>query len=697
MSSHQRAQSQTHLRNRHGSDAREHSSSSMTARQSLHERRSVYSIDSAADPAPSMPEEGSSPYTDPRASKEWSPSTIENGAATRPLQQNDLRGGLQTPLHLPSGAETPALDRTLQGNPIATYPPPPPTWSNMPNKGQLAILCCSRFVDFFQMAALQTFMVHQLKSFDPELPDSEIYHQAGILQGAFTASQIVSSILWGRAADQPKVGRKLVLNIGLIGTGFGCIGVAFSKTYGQAVFWRLMSGAINGTVGSARTMVAECTPKPWHPRAFLLLPAAFNFANVLGPILAGMLSEPVDHFPHLFGPGSTFGGENGVGWMKEYPFACANLVSTVVLFVEAIIVHFFLKETLKGKRPLELSKLDPVSLFRNAYQQITSARDKGYRLIRETQREGLLSGQERTSFEMDRMNRQGEKVEERPVQVLPFRRIWTSNVLWVLLSVAIFDFHMGAFTSLWGLFLATPRKYIPENDPQSPPGPEPVPEPPGAAAFHLVRDVAERSLFKFANGLGFPPPTIGFAMAIIGFIGVALQFLLYPYANARFGLMRCFRGSLFLFPAAYYLAPYIALLPSSSLPPEPASGWIVWLGISFVLFLQVAARTFALPATIILINNSSPHPSVLATIHGIGQACSATFRTFGPILAGYWYGTWQERGIIGMAWWIVGSLASIGCVASFWVKNGSGHEIFLPGEEQEMKETETSGGSGDGR
>jgi hypothetical protein len=206
-----------------------------------------------------------------------------------------------------------------------------------------------------------------------------------------------------------------------------------------------------------------------------------------------------------------------------------------------------------------------------------------------------------------------------------------------------------------------------------------------------------RGIFKFAAGLAFPPPTIGFAMAIIGFIGVALQFLLYPWANAKFGLMRSFRGSLFFFPLAYFLAPYIALLPSATSAPDPASGWTVWLGISFVLFLQVAARTFALPATIILINNSSPHPSVLGTIHGVGQATSATFRTLGPMLAGYWFGVWIERGVVGMAWWITALVASVGCIASFWVRNGSGHEIFLPGEEPEMKDSATGGGSGDGR
>lgn len=393
--------------------------------------------------------------------------------------------------------------------------------------------------------------------------------------------------------------------------------------------------------------------------------------------------------------------------MKAYPYAAANCISSVLLFTHAIVVHFFLDETLKGKRPLELSKLDPVTLVRSMYSQLSNAKNRGYRVIRE-QREGLLNNQERASFEMERMNSRGERVEEKPVQRLPFRRIWTSNVLWVLLTVAIFDFHMGAFTSLWTLFLAFPRQFVPGREKVGPaPGqpavgqtsygqpPPPVPPPPGDQV--QPRDLITRGIFKFAAGLAFPPPTIGFAMAIIGFIGVALQFLLYPWANARFGLMRSFCGSLFMFPAAYYLAPYIALLPSATSPPEPASGWIVWIGISFVLFLQVAARTFALPATIILINNSSPHPSVLATIHGIGQATSATFRTVGPMLASYWFGVWTERGIIGMAWWITGSVAAIGCVASFWVRNGSGHEIFLPGEEPEMKDSQTQGGSGDGR
>jgi MFS family permease len=665
-----------HLRQRHGSD-------SFRADEFKPGRRSV------ADRKPyradgSYPADDDPDYIDAagavRAEDDWSLAAAENGAMPQSKHMRQLSSTAyeQRPPSLTrqrSNPRTPTLASASRSESLTPIPPPAPTWRNMPNKGQLAILAASRFVDFFQMAALQTYMVHQLRSFNPELSDGTISHQAGMLQGAFTAAQIITSILWGRAADQPSVGRKLVLNIGLVGTSLGCIGVAFSTTFEQAVFWRVMSGAINGTVGSARTMVAERTPKPWHPRAFLLLPAAFNVANVAGPILSGILSEPLENFPHLFAAGSTFGGPDGIQWMKKYPYALPNLLCTVLLLAEALLVHYGLEETLKGKR-----RFEPIRFIKETYANMNDAKSNGYRKLQEVQREGLLSTSERNgSLELERLHSNGEKADPTPViQRLSFRRIWTPNVLWTLLSIAIFDFHMGAFSNLWILFLATPRAFVPTDAP---------------ADF----TAAPRSAFKFASGLAFPPPTIGFAMAIIGFIGVALQFLLYPWANARFGLMRCFRGSLILFPAAYFLAPYIALIPSTSKAPDPASGASVWLGISFVLFLQVAARTFALPATIILLNNSSPHPSVLGTIHGLGQACSATFRTLGPILAGWWFGVWMERGVIGMAWWIVGSVACIGCVAAYWVRNGSGHEIFLPGEEADEKEEAAGGGSGNGR
>ena len=318
--------------------------------------------------------------------------------------------------------------------------------------------------------------------------------------------------------------------------------------------------------------------------------------------------------------------------MQDYPYALANLLSTSLLWAEAVIVTLFLKETLRDYRKMELGTFDPVRIFNGIVNTIKGVRAKGTRMVSETAmlKRGLLSGREDGSIELDRMAHHldrvldaNEKGQQRPTQRLPFRRIWTTNVLFTLLSVAIFDFHMGAFSNLWILFLSTDREFVPDSNSNLTEMPDSRPADgyetqagdddlySRSLARRLVSTLVRRSpldskhvarsAFKFSGGLAFPPPTIGFAMAIIGFIGVTLQFVLYPYANAKFGLMRCFRFSLFLFPLAYLLAPYISLLPSSSPSPMPASGFWVWAGISGVLMLQVAARTFALPASVRLL------------------------------------------------------------------------------------------------
>ena len=155
---------------------------------------------------------------------------------------------------------------------------------SLPHKGQLALLGLCRVFDFLQISSLQAYMFFQLKSFDESLTDSEISTQAGILQGAFTAAQFATAVAWGQVADAQWGGRKFVLLVGLLGTSISCLGVAFSTSFGQAVFWRFFGGAINGTVGIIRTMISEnVKEKKYHSRAFLILPIGFNIAALFGP------------------------------------------------------------------------------------------------------------------------------------------------------------------------------------------------------------------------------------------------------------------------------------------------------------------------------------------------------------------------------------------------------------------------------
>lgn len=133
----------------------------------------------------------------------------------------------------------------------------PVSWRSLPKKRQLAILTLARLSEPLAQTSLQAYMFYQLKSFNPALPDSTISAQTGILQGAFTAAQFFTAIIWGRLADTDTFGRKRVLLIGLSGTCLSCVGFGFSKSFVAAAVFRTLGGALNSNVGVMRTMISE--------------------------------------------------------------------------------------------------------------------------------------------------------------------------------------------------------------------------------------------------------------------------------------------------------------------------------------------------------------------------------------------------------------------------------------------------------
>jgi Major Facilitator Superfamily len=128
------------------------------------------------------------------------------------------------------------------------------TWSSLPRKGQLALLTISRLSEPLTQTSLQSYMWYMLKNFDPSLPDSAISSQVGMMQAAFTITQFLTAIAWGRAADSERFGRKKVLMIGLMGTMISALGFGFSKSFVVAMCFRSLGGALNGNVGVMRTV-----------------------------------------------------------------------------------------------------------------------------------------------------------------------------------------------------------------------------------------------------------------------------------------------------------------------------------------------------------------------------------------------------------------------------------------------------------
>lgn len=127
--------------------------------------------------------------------------------------------------------------------------PAPVSWLSLPRKDQLFILFLCRLVDFLQFASMQAYVFYQLKHMDGSLSDGAVSKQAGLLQACFTGAQVLTAMLWGKAADAHWCGRKRAVAIGLAGTAVSCLGYGFATTFFWAAFWRVFGGAVNGTVG----------------------------------------------------------------------------------------------------------------------------------------------------------------------------------------------------------------------------------------------------------------------------------------------------------------------------------------------------------------------------------------------------------------------------------------------------------------
>ena len=380
------------------------------------------------------------------------------------------------------------------------------------------------------------------------------------------------------------------------------------------------------------------------------------------------MADPINSFPSIFGPGSLIGGKDGVWWMKHWPYLLPNLFAATLIFVAAVAVILGLDEVCTLHVSVSSPSCTIVADHRlnhvQTHEALQDRTDHGRRIgtfiadiIRrrprhkysEVQLQDDADSPTSIDLETNPQNRPKKKPQPKPVRKIPFSKIWTPNVLLTLLVHFMLAMHVSAFNALIFVLLPTPRA-----------------------------DNKHPTLIHFSGGLGLPPSKVGLATAIIGIIGFPLQLLLYPRLHFKFGTLKAYRLFLPFSPVAYTLIPYLVLIPNKP--------WLVWPALVVVLACQVLSRTFALPGAIILINNSSPHPSVLGTIHGFAQSVSSAARTIGPIVGGWLMGEGLKHNTVGAVWWALAVVAALGWSASWAIFEGDGGTPAEGKEEQQKEE-----------
>jgi MFS family permease len=515
----------------------------------------------------------------------------------------------------------------------------PVTWMSLPHKPQLFILALCRLSEPLSNTCLLPYLYYLIRSLQSSSTSGSISRQGGLLVALFALSQFATSMPWAWIANH--WGRKPSIVIGLSLSIISNLGFGFSRSIPAAMCWRVVAGIGNGNIGVMRTMTAEIVKeKKYQGRAFLLLPLVFNSGMVIGLALGGCLADPIINLPWLFGPEGWLNlahDPEGVAWMREYSYALPTIFNAGVLTCSLLLAVCGLRETMPGKTERKDYGLILGRKVRLVFKGIFSRiRTSGYMAVQAYDQDGMEH--ELLEHRLPKPPQPAPGNSAAGNSPIPPKSIWTREVLYTLLSVALLPLHNAAFMQVFPVFLSTPSS-----------------------------NSAITSLIKFNGGLSLPSSTIGLFLSAFGIFGILIQLFIYPRLQAAFGTLWNYRLALSVFPIAYILAPYLVLIPTS---------WhfvFQAIGIAFILFLQVGARTFAIPSSVILLTNSAPTPRALSTIHGAGNMLSSLSRAVGPALGGVIYAWGVEREIVGVVWWgYLTVIAVLGLGWSWSLKEGEG-------------------------
>ena len=116
-------------------------------------------------------------------------------------------------------------------------------------------------------------------------------------------------------------------------------------------------------------------------------------------------------------------------------------------------------------------------------------------------------------------------------------------------------------------------------------------------------------------------------------------------------------------PMIWFATPYTALIR------DPTWQQVVMFGIMIV---KCFVMIFAFPCSVILLTNSAVSLRILGTLNGFSVSISAIGRAVGPTMGGAAFSWGLETGYMITAWWILGTIAAIGAIPIWWLKEMEG-------------------------
>jgi len=349
------------------------------------------------------------------------------------------------------------------------------------------------------------------------------------------------------------------------------------------------------------------------------MPFVWSIGTIIGPSIGGYFAHPAKNFPDTFPRGGIF---------DKFPYLLPNVICAGLMFVSIIAGYLLLDETHPDMQPWstpdDLEHTEAETPLIPAQAGTTTA---AVNLAQESSY-GTFNRVNLDQEEQWRINEDGTRPAS-PIAEKTKPTTYTRRVVMLIVALGIFTYHSMTYDHLLPIFFQDEREGKP----------------------------AVVSLDNLGGGLGLSIQDVGIIMSVNGIIALFVQAVVFPLAASFLGVWKLFIIVTVLHPVAYFIVPYLAMLPAEALYP----------GIYFCLTVRNVLSILAYPLLLILIKEAAPSPTTLGKINGLAASTGAACRCLASPIAGLLYGVGIQINFVALAWWASALVALVGAIQAFMI------------------------------